>query len=120
MRGEESSRILLPSWKEDHTYSARYDSKQSPMAEHCLNKNSIAHCSQMPYYSLGAEFENSYNSYNGYGSRRSGSVDKEKISRSYGKMGLTLFFIITAVIFIFFIVQNYVELEHGEGNKEEF
>lgn len=91
MRGEESSRILLPSWKEDHTYSSRYNSKRM--------------------------FENSYS---GYRSQHNGSVHEEKASQNYGKIGLTLLFIITTFIFVFFVVQNYIELERGEGNNEEF
>ncbi|CAG9533760.1 unnamed protein product [Cercopithifilaria johnstoni] len=117
LRGEESSRTLLPSWKEDHTYSARYDSKQSPMVQRCLNENSTAHYSQAPHYNSGTVFENSYN---GYRNQRSGLLDKEKTSQSYGKIGFALLFIITSAIFVFFVVQNYVELERGEGNKEEF
>ncbi|KAL3997163.1 LEM domain family protein [Acanthocheilonema viteae] len=116
LRGEESSRILLPSWKEDHTYSVRYDSKQNPATRRSLDENSTAHYSQTSHYNS-AVFENSYN---GYGNRRSGLVDKEKTSRSYGKIGLSFLFIITTIIFVFFVVQNYVELERGEGNKEEF
>lgn len=87
------------------------------MARRCLDENSAAHYSQASRYSSGVVFENSYN---GSSSRRSGLVNKEKISPSYGKIGLTLLFIITTVIFVFFVVQNYTELERGEGNKEEF
>uniref|UniRef100_A0A1I8ERF2 LEM domain-containing protein n=1 Tax=Wuchereria bancrofti TaxID=6293 RepID=A0A1I8ERF2_WUCBA len=118
LRGEESSRILLPSWKEDHAYSAGYDSKQGLMARRHLDANSAAtHYNQTSRYNSGVAFENFYN---GHGNRCNSLVNKQKASRRYGKIGLTLLFIITAVIFMFFVVQNYAELERGEGNKEEF
>uniref|UniRef100_A0A8R1TZT9 LEM domain-containing protein n=1 Tax=Onchocerca volvulus TaxID=6282 RepID=A0A8R1TZT9_ONCVO len=116
LRGEESSRILSPSWKEDHTYSVRYDSEQRSMAQR-LGENSATHYSPAPRYNSGVMFENSYNR---CGSRRNDLMDKEKTSRNYGKIGFILLFVIITVIFIFFVVQNYAELEVGEANKEEF
>ncbi|EFO25542.1 LEM domain-containing protein [Loa loa] len=116
LRGEESSRILLPSWKQDHAYSVGYDSNQSSMTRR-LDENSKTHYGRASRYSSGAMFENSCS---GHGNRLSGLVDKEKASRSYGKICLILLFVITGAIFVFFVVQNYAELEHGEGNKEEF
>ncbi|VIO95184.1 Uncharacterized protein BM_BM5037 [Brugia malayi] len=117
LRGEESSRILLPTWKEDHAYSAEYDSKQDLMARCRLDANSATQYNQTSRYNSGVAFENFYS---GHGNRCNSLVNKQKASRKYGKIGLTLLFIITAVIFMFFVVQNYAELERGEGNKEEF
>ncbi|VDO40272.1 unnamed protein product [Brugia timori] len=117
LRGEESSRILLPTWKEDHAYSAEYDSKQDLMARCRLDANSATQYNQTSRYNSGVAFENFYS---GHGNRCNSLVNKQKASRRYGKIGLTLLFIITAVIFMFFVVQNYAELERGEGNKEEF
>uniref|UniRef100_A0A915PHI8 LEM domain-containing protein n=1 Tax=Setaria digitata TaxID=48799 RepID=A0A915PHI8_9BILA len=117
LRGEESSRYILPSWKEDHTYSARYNSEQSPVARHCLSESAAVRCSRGPRNSSEVTFENSYS---GYGNRQSGLVNRRKASLNYGRIGLSLFGIIILAIFIFFIVQNYAELELGDGNKEEF
>ncbi|VDO27127.1 unnamed protein product [Onchocerca flexuosa] len=116
LRGEESSRILSPSWKKDHAYSVRYDSEQRSITQR-PDENSTAHYNPTPHYNSGAVFENSYNR---YGSRRSDLVDKEKTLPNYGKIGFILLFVIITAIFIFFVVQNYAELEIGEGNKEEF
>ncbi|KAM3722293.1 Mycobactin import ATP-binding/permease protein IrtB [Dirofilaria immitis] len=116
LRGEESSRILSPSWNEDHIYSTLYNSEQRSTA-HRLGENSASYYNPASRYSSGVAFENSYS---GYGNRHNDLKAKEKASPSYGKIFLMLLFIVTALIFVFFVMQNYAELERGEGNKEEF
>ncbi|MCP9259864.1 hypothetical protein DINM_003217 [Dirofilaria immitis] len=74
LRGEESSRILSPSWNEDHIYSTLYNSEQRSTA-HRLGENSANYYNPASRYSSGVAFENSYS---GYGNRHNDLKAKEK------------------------------------------